>query len=143
MKLTMLLRIRFLPPGYANPGTVEVVLAQVGEARTVEVFWEKPSIIMKANTENFRRCEFLSGYNHVAVCCLLQSPELSLAALLVSPPAFGAIANYGNYLVVVGRLTTAYYTQIRSSRFRFWLRVLIATRVYLNSCALAIATTSA
>jgi hypothetical protein len=29
---------------------------------------------------------------------LLQSPELSLAALLKSPPAFGAIANYGNYL---------------------------------------------
>ena len=46
----MLLRIRFLPPGYANPGVVEVVLAQVGEARTVEVFWESPSIIMKANT---------------------------------------------------------------------------------------------
>jgi len=106
MILTMLLRIRFLPPGYANPGVVEVVLAQVGEATTVEVFWEKPSIIMKANTENFRWCEFLSGYNHVAVCCLLQSPELSLAALLASPAAFGAIANYGNYLVVVGRLTT-------------------------------------
>ncbi len=73
----MLLRIRFLPPGYANPGVVEVVLAQVGEARTVEVFWEKLSIIMKANTENFRLSEFLSDYNYVAVVHFAKMVELA------------------------------------------------------------------
>ena len=86
----MLLRLRFLPPGYANPGVVEVVLAQVGEARTVEICWEKPSEVMKANTEKFRLCEFLSDYNHVAVRCLLQSPELSAETFSPSPRTVAA-----------------------------------------------------
>jgi hypothetical protein len=84
MKLTMLLRIRFLPPGYANPGVVEVVLAQVREAREAEKFRTECSVDMKSNTENFKWSEFLSDYNCVLACCMLQSPNPSGEVL--SPP---------------------------------------------------------
>ena len=56
---------------------LRLCLPKSGKRELLRCFGGKLSIIMKANTENFRLSEFLSDYNYVAVVHFAKMVELA------------------------------------------------------------------